>query len=378
VLQPATHKHNLRIVYDREMVVRKRRLKHFTILSAQKELAEAKQRVVELESIIQLIQENQEQRALESSLLLQGEILQLMVDWLRPTDVSSCLQVCSRWRHELDNPLIWKRAVARTSPALLRDMEAAEDSASESDLNYKGIAMALACPAQRPSYSPLFTTEWIPDSTLPPQQIFLLMEVRDKKTGDTIGSWHQSFIKWKPNETELGFKMIKETDQRTLLPTILDGTFDHHFGEFYDPDPTNDVPTAIYDSVRFTFHCLRCDTGQSLRLGFDEEFDRYDADMWAYFDTDIGSPTAKNDAGCRARELWSSRNYSRGGVCIRYHIRPVFPGKSENDPDRWRTARYVLDSLECDFVAYRQGNGSYEDYHNLQELLLCLGGFGWQ
>ena len=145
-------------------------------------------------------------------------------------------------------------------------------------------------------------------------------------------------------------------------------------------DPTIDAPDAIHEHLRFSIRCIRCDTGQSLMFCSDEQFDDFDIQDWPYIDTHIGKPKAGNDAGLRAKELWSLRGYDDTGVCTRYKIRPIFPSSCDFEDETkawWRKARYRLDHLECDFLAYLP-DGSYADYENLQELLVSLEGFNWQ
>ncbi|KAL3936824.1 MAG: hypothetical protein SGBAC_007937 [Bacillariaceae sp.] len=338
----------------------------------------------------------------ETSSFLQGSTLQLVVEWLDPINLVQCLLVSRRWKEDIDLPRIWERAGSRFIPELWKAMNLSADN-DNSTLQttptvYKKIILSIL---EKPRRQVDVIEErlanskqvgdiqdyWLPSTTLLPQKVFLIVDAHCKATGRVFGSWHKSFAHWVPSEMELGFQMIDVHNQQAsrgdkgavYLPAEpLQGTLDDHFAEFYNPDPLEDVPTYIYDSIAFSFRCVRTDTGESLHLGNDQDFDQYDTVLWAYLDTDIGGPTAQNDAGCRARELWSLKQFKRAGVCLRFNVRPIPSVEDCGNTleSSWHGMTYLLDGLECDFVAYRQ-DGSYEDFKNLQELLVSLDGYLW-
>ncbi|CAJ1945980.1 unnamed protein product [Cylindrotheca closterium] len=377
-----------------------------TINSIEERLKVARKKVANLEDLLHRLKLEEAQRQKPcgnhdnpddnlrcgTSSFLQGATLQLVVEWLYPIDLIHCLRVSRRWKDEIDRPLIWKQAGSRIIPDLWKAMDLSESS-SLSPALYKKILMAIVerprrqmdVIAQRLATSKQVGNDkdyWLPSTTLVPEKVFLIVDVHWKATGKVFGSWHKSFAHWFPSESELGFQMIdgrNQSDGVVPLPVPpLRGKPDDHFAEFYDPDPLTDVPTYIYDSISFSFRCVRTDTGECLHLGNNQDFDQYDSLHWAFLDTSIGGPTAHNDAGCRARELWSLKQFHRGGVCLRFNVRPVPAAEQQNGNtlESWRGMTYLLDGLECDFVAYHK-DASYEDFKSLQELLVSLDGFLW-
>lgn len=373
-----------------------------TIDSVEERLKLARQQVADFEALLHQLK--LEERAKppssihhdtlqesETSSFLQGSTLQLIVEWLKPLELVNCLLVSKRWKQEIDRPLIWKQAGSRAIPCDLRNVM--DDFPLEVNY-YKKMCMAIVekprrqvdIIAERQNNNDANHKEdhWLPMTTLVSTKVFLIVEVYWKETSEIFGTWVKSFAQWVPSESDLGFQMIDVDKKRrgaVQLPAPpLAGRLDDHFREFYNPDPTTDVPTYIYDSIAFSFRCVRTDTGETLHLGKDQDFDQYDTALWAYLDADIGAPTARNDAGCRARDLWSCKEFQRGGVCLRFNVRPIpSPPDTNNNNTRqssWHGTTYLLDGLECDFVAYRQ-DGSYEDFKNLRELLVSLDGYLW-
>lgn len=371
-----------------------------TIDSVEERLRVARQQVADLETLLHQLKHEETNRKMakqppihsnndihesEPSCFLEGSTLQLILEWLNPLDLVRCLLVSKRWKEEIDRPLIWKQAVSRAIPS---DLWNAMNPDSESSSYYKRMVVSIVekprqqvdIIAERQATSKGVKNYWLPSTTLVPDKVFLMVNVCWKATGEVFGSWRKSFADWIPSESDFGFQMIGPDHNGAIqLPaTPLQGKLDDHFAEFYNPDPTRDVPTKIYDSISFSFRCVRTDTGESLHLGTDQDFDQYDDHLWAYLDTDIGAPTARNDAGCRARELWALKQFTRGGFSLRFNVRPFPPSEAHHGItlESWHGTTYLLDGLECDFVAYYQ-DGDYDDYKNLQELLVSLDGYLW-
>ncbi len=306
-----------------------------------------------------------------ASSTLTDEILQLTVGWIGLPDMLSCLQTCRGWRNLLDNPFVFRQILATHSPSLLKDIEALKDSLV---LNYEAIARSVICkrPSDIPPDQDVGVRFWIPKPRLAPEQLFLLVGVKDKKSGKIIGSFHQSFESWNHSS---GWLTIMGNEQRILIPSKVEGTFDDNFHE--GDDPNVDTPDCIFDSIRFLIRLMRCDTGKSFSFGNDCDCNTNGDDNWiSYYET-MGRPIAKNAAGCRGRELWSFREWIRSSLHFIHRISPVFPPNLEQGENNWHEASYWLDKMEACFEVESDDELGLP-HHSVRELLVLLEGYNWK
>jgi hypothetical protein len=247
-----------------------RRMHHFTLEVVQQELAAAKQRVSELESVIRLLQKEEERKKqnVNYELILEGQTLHLALGWLSPQDHFSCVRVCREWRDQVDQPYIWEQAARNQSPALLQNIQHLEKNRSQK-WNFKAIAKGVV---HKQSTESSRDHGWSPKPVLQPQQVFLLIEAKDQESGEIIGSWHVSFDRWKKSDvSHYSFMNILDVDQKVILPAALEGGPSDHFRN--NDEMLVSVQESISHCLVFSARLLRCDTGQSVGL-FWIPFDR--------------------------------------------------------------------------------------------------------
>lgn len=353
-----------------------RKLHHFTLEVAQKELAAAKKRVTELELVVKRLQKEEEQKWLKIQnlnydLLLEGQTLSLILEWLNPQDHFSCAQVCQEWRDQIDQPFVWEQAARNQSPSLLKDIQLLTKSSS---WDFKSISKGLIHKQSTSQFTD--GLEWSPKTRLEPHTVFLLVEAKDQHSGHIVGSWHVSFDRWNaPDVSEYSFMNILGSDEKVALPTSSEedeGFADHSFRNSSSNDMLVNLAESSCHCVVFSARLLRCDTGQSVGIFYEKNFSCLDQD-WAFVDLDTIRPDSTTDKGVRALALWSLQGYDSMALWIRCNITP----QENHTPNRRQTPTYCLNTLDCNFMVYAKGR-SHEKVANRREVLVSMEGLDWQ
>eukprot|EP00980_Cylindrotheca_fusiformis_P009586 scaffold2122_cov122-Cylindrotheca_fusiformis.AAC.4 len=354
-----------------------RKLRPLSLEAAQKELAAAKRRVSELEAAIQCFQtaeqskkrtqQQQQHMNCNNPLVLNGQTLQLILEWLTPEGHFSCSQVCREWRDHIDQPHVWKHVVRTQSPTLLNDIQCQHTKKR----NFKAISKSLI--HHRVSCSSA-DQEWNPEPTLEPNEVFLLIEAKEQISGEKVGSWHVTFDQWKsPEESDYSFMNILGTHETVLLPPT---ELQHD-----DQIPTDVASSNVASNMVFSARLMRCDTGQSVGMFYEKGFSCLDQE-WAFVDLDTLRPNANTDAGVRALALWSKRGYDSMALWLRCNITSTFCSSccsSTSLPvtNHRRKASFCLNSLDCNFMVYAKRRID-EKFASLREVLVSIEGLDWR
>ena len=337
----------------------------------QYELAQTEERATELKRLLKSIQE-EEQNSTKPIFInefsiqdksLNGLILHLTIQWLDTKDTLSCAKVSRRWRGEIDRPVTWKRLATQTAPGFLHDLEARSISPN---FNYKGIAKGLAW---KPSvfFRPA-TFKGFPEPKLSAHDLFLVVEAKDKLTGTILGSWHDHFGNLQ--NLEEGYRnkfpsitLMKQKEHGGFLPSMP-----RNFKNLDDEDMLN----WVYYNTIFTFRYFRCDTGQSVCLGFDMGYQERIFGNGTEHDKAVvcleyTRPETTGIPADIARRVWEERDYSRIRMEMWYRI------EKQNGSNNY----FAIKGIKCNFLAFNMEREA-QKFVSQKEFLLCLEALDWR
>lgn len=333
---------------------------------------------------------------------LDGHILHLVIQWIGTRDTLSCVKVCRHWNEEINQPVSWRRLALQSAPELVMDMEQQqqreEQSSPTSDdfiinLNYKGIVRGLDW---KPSpYFQKVQYQQFPDPSLSAQDLFLLVEAKDRLSGKSIGSWHDHFGNLKGLDDDGRRQRRYNNNAYPFLNLMVDDERqnDKEYissmpGDFRLTD--DDVLNWIYYNTIFTFRFFRCDTGQFVCLGYDigysdivllnnndnvnnnDQQDRRIEDSKAVVSIEINRPDGNTGIkGDVARRVWSGREYSCLKIDMCYRIK-----SSPANGDKARTM-FVINEMKCNFLAFNAQREA-QKFVCQKEMLICFDALDWK
>jgi hypothetical protein len=152
------------------------------LMTAENELPASRARVaVDLKDQIETHQAGpaSKRSKVQPSLPLEGTILKLIVVWLEPNDLGSCVQVCKTWFNDI-SPGVWHEVAKNFAPEVVSWMEASRNSSA---INYKTVAMGLI---RNPGLQ--HSGEISTGPGLRQEDIAFVLQVKDKHSKKVVGT----------------------------------------------------------------------------------------------------------------------------------------------------------------------------------------------
>ena len=314
--------------------------------------------------------------------VLQGETLQLVLEWLCPIDILSCIQVCQRWKYDMDDvdhnlnrrQLVWSKALenemnqSSTTPPnqsskLLDDIaqrivlldknkhkhkkQSVGVITSPSQprpiiADYKQIAKGLVYKPEQPP-KPKTLPNILNDRQVlaRAKRIHILFEVKDSNTGKVFGCWDQTLNKFQcQGAVDDGLEMINNDSQKVSIPeTIIAKALAEAAEEANDdnsreddsdeaeepsvPDQDERIISSICNNIVVTARTFRCDTFKSLCWVYEQHPIRdTDEDNQAYLNSGfLMIPDLTTRSGLRAAAIWESKKYMSMSMEITLHFK---------------------------------------------------------
>jgi hypothetical protein len=227
------------------------------LMTAENELLAARARVaVHLKDQIEThhVGPASKRSKLQHSLPLEGTVLNLIVVWLEPEDLGSCVQVCTAWFNDI-GPGAWHQVAKNFAPEVVGWMEASRNSSA---INYKTVAMGLIRNPGLQQSGEIFT-----GPGLRQEDVAFVLQVKDKDSKKVVGT------------ICLDLCSLPVSGDENLLDT---GRIDMQIpkSDIGAVDPNNLVPDSIFESLLFTIRLLRCDTGESVCFCYERACDNRD------------------------------------------------------------------------------------------------------
>jgi hypothetical protein len=331
--------------------------------------------------------------------------LKLALEFLGLDDALRCSVVCNDWRHSvLMNDDVWKQAATNDLPEVM------DVISGRQNLNYRNIAMGLIYkPQEEEDIIGDDGTEKVqsfqaPDDkcdedNLKVEDILLVVELKDKKSGKSIGTWCNTFTNFMATDKGINHSLSLMGTSICQLPVRLEGSINDHFDEWWmtvNGALADLVPTTVYNSLAHTVRLIRLDTSQHYCVCYEADHPYSEQELKDMLLTarrevfqhrqaflgrepiDMGwLPSLEEEITILNGTLnVPVLRLTEAGTASGHRVCPFhmdFSMRLFPDPDNywheWREARYLLANLKVELKAAN---------NDIRETVLALDGLDWK